>query len=144
MLLLSRKIQTEKFGMFGIMHDLSSGLTFYSLERPWLDNQPFVSCIPAGTYNLVPFNSPKFGWCYAVLGLGVGLQPGEDTRTHILIHAANVMDELSGCIAVGLMLTVMQGKWAIGNSRKAVGMLDGSLAKVKDDERQLIIRDDWR
>jgi len=26
----------------------------YSLERPWVDNKPFVSCIPKGVYTLVP------------------------------------------------------------------------------------------
>lgn len=144
MLLLSRKIQTEKFGMFGVMHDMLTGMQFCSLERPWLDNQPMVSCIPAGTYHLVEHDSPRFGRCYAVMGLGVGLTPGKDARTFILIHAANIVDELSGCIAVGAFHTVMQGKWAIANSRKALGLLEGSLAKVKDDERQLIIKDDWR
>lgn len=74
-------------------------LVLQTLERPWLDNEPFVSCIPQGHYLMSPWVSPKFGKCYIVDGGSVGKTSG--TRTHILFHAANWVDQLEGCIAVG-------------------------------------------
>lgn len=67
------------------------GLT---LERPWKDNAQAVSCIPAGKYKLDLTPSPKFGRrMLEVLNV-----PG---RLGIRIHAANTVDQLKGCIAVG-------------------------------------------
>ena len=38
-----------------------AGETFYSIERPWLNNAPNVSCIPVGNYDMGWRNSPRFG-----------------------------------------------------------------------------------
>lgn len=86
------------------------GEVFWTLERPWLDNQPFISCIPQGTYDLKWRQSPKFGWTWSL----------EDVpdRTYILIHSANWSRQLHGCIALGMEL--MGNEFAVGNSRKAV------------------------
>jgi len=62
------------------------------LERPWVANRANVSCIPAGTYILKRWESPTFGECLKVMNV-----PG---RTHILIHPANQVDELQGCLAI--------------------------------------------
>lgn len=74
-------------------------LELQTLERPWLGNRSFVSCIPEGHYVLSPWVSHKFGKCYIVDGGTVGRTAG--VRTHILFHAANKVSELLGCVAVG-------------------------------------------
>ena len=79
---------------------MPSGREFYTLECPWRNNEPFVSCIPDGAYLIEPWHSPKFGDCYIVSGGLVGKTQG--VRTHILFHAANKVRELQGCIALGL------------------------------------------
>jgi len=64
-----------------------------SLERPWLNNQKGVSCIPAGSYKAVRHISPKFGetfWLRDVEG-----------RAEILFHKGNIDDDSHGCILVG-------------------------------------------
>ena len=67
---------------------------FYTVERPWLDNTPNVSCIPDGTYIVGRTNSPRFGEnMWEVLDV-----PG---RTHILIHVANYPHNVKGCIGFG-------------------------------------------
>lgn len=65
----------------------------YTLELPWKDNQRRISCIPEGEYKAVKHRSPKFGnsvWIQDV-----------PNRSEILIHPANYVPQLLGCIAVG-------------------------------------------
>jgi len=72
-----------------------TGKKYATIERQWLDDKPDVSSIPLGRY-LCKFQwSEKHGKAlYHVLGV-----PG---RTVIEIHAANVYEQLLGCVAVGL------------------------------------------
>jgi len=68
----------------------------FTLELPWKDNKRRESCIPAGTYKAVKHKSPKFGnsvWIKDV-----------PNRAEILIHPANYVRQLLGCIAVGASL----------------------------------------
>ena len=55
---------------------------FYSIERPWLDNAPNISCIPEGTYETGWRESPRFGETWHI-------QSVPYLRTFILIHVAN-------------------------------------------------------
>lgn len=81
-------------GVFGEFHDDKGNFICYSLEKPWLNNEKRVSCIPAGTYICKKYLSPTKGQVYWL----------QDTlpRTMIEIHSANVHTELLGCIAPGL------------------------------------------
>lgn len=91
-----------------------SDIEFWSVERPWLDNKPNISCIPEGEYKLKWRESPKFGPTWQL----------EDVpdRTHILIHSANFAYQLQGCIALGTDL--MGDTIAVANSRKAVNLFE--------------------
>ncbi|MGB6037914.1 MAG: DUF5675 family protein [Cryomorphaceae bacterium] len=63
-----------------------------TIELPWRMNQPNVSCIPEGQYNLKARYSPRFGHCVEVSNV--------PDRSHILFHPANnALRELRGCIA---------------------------------------------
>ena len=74
----------------------------YTIELPWKNNLPRVSCIPPGRYRLAKRFSEKFGRHLQVLDV-----PG---RQWILIHPANdALLELEGCIAPVSALTG-QGK----------------------------------
>lgn len=74
-------------------------VAIHTLELPWRDNRPQLSCIPAGTYQLAWKRSPKFGMVYHVTSV-----PG---RSAVLIHPANFAGDsalgldtqLHGCIA---------------------------------------------
>lgn len=79
---------------------MPSGREFYTLEPPWRNNKPFVSCIPDGAYLIESWESPTHGKCYIVSGGTVGKTEGN--RTYILFHPANKVHELQGCIALGL------------------------------------------
>lgn len=82
----------------------------FTLELPWLNNQPDQSCVPCGSYALMPYYSPKHGrwtWCPHNPALGIYawpslIPPGANGRSCIEIHSANQAWQLEGCIAVGL------------------------------------------
>ena len=91
---------------------LSAGsLKLFTLEDRWNDNKPFASCIPAGEYQLLPFDSAKHPACWVMLNpaLNIYRQPGDippgkkgEARFACLIHAGNWETDVEGCIAVGL------------------------------------------
>lgn len=65
----------------------------FTLELPWRDNRQNVSCIPLGRYKVKKRISHKYGEHLHILGV-----PG---RSWILIHEANFVTQLRGCVAVG-------------------------------------------
>jgi hypothetical protein len=91
-----------------------------TLELAWKDNAPQVSCIPTGTYNVIPHVSPTFGECYWVQDV--------PNRSQILIQLANYASsskkhrtDLKGCIALGYNYADLNkdGVIEITNSRVA-------------------------
>lgn len=96
----------------------------YTIERPYLDNKPFISCIPDGEYIIKPCKSPKFGTTYYVESMDevngipvVGYQVG--SRTHILFHKGNTINDSTGCIILGRECGVIEGKRAVLDSKNA-------------------------
>jgi len=109
---------------------------WYSVERQWSNNAPFVSCIPPGLYDLVPHDSPRWGETVAVVGPGVSVNKDGAHRYGILIHPANTANELQGCIALGKSLGYVSGSWAVLDSRNSVA----AALKVLRGGAQLEIR----
>lgn len=80
----------------------AGALALHTIEPPWRDNRPNRSCIPVGSYEVVPHRSPRYGACYLVSGVA--------GRSHILIHAGNVGGDRDlgwhthtlGCLLPGL------------------------------------------
>lgn len=66
-----------------------------TLELPWKDNKRSVSCIPEGDYIMVKeATSPLHPYPhFRILNV--------HGRTGILVHIANYVSDLKGCIAVG-------------------------------------------
>ena len=111
----------EDAGMWGKLLCKEAGLELLTLERPWLGNQNNISCIPAGTYNVLATQSVRFGrLMYLVKDV--------PDRAGIRIHPANLPSELQGCIALGTDIgrTAAKGKMLL-NSRAAVGRLESLL-----------------
>lgn len=115
---ISREASTQN-GTFGIV-TLPDGSKMHSLELPWKDNEPRVSCIPPGTYPCAIKNSPKFGTVYRVNDV-----PG---RSEILFHAGNSAGDASrglkadslGCILLGYGRSRRGNQDIITDSRSAV------------------------
>lgn len=81
----------------------------YTIELPWRENLPKVSCVPQGRYELKRRYSPRFKAHLWVCGV-----PG---RSLILLHPANdALKELEGCIAP---VSILCGEGRGLESRKA-------------------------
>lgn len=104
------------FGTFGRLS--IAGETVYTVERAWLGNEPFVSCIPEGVYRC------RSRWYYKgdYEAIEITQVP---RRSAILIHKANWPRQLAGCVAPNAWLAPgdescpMRGV----NSREAFAML---------------------
>lgn len=69
---------------------LPDGSEIETLERPWVRNKSFISCIPEGEYKVNRDHTGKHKF--------YRLEHVED-RTDIEIHPASVVTQLQGCIA---------------------------------------------
>ncbi len=91
----------------------------WTVEREWLDNERFKSCIPEGEYEVGPRTSSRFGAVMEVMNV--------PNRTDILFHAANWPSSLQGCISPGLGFGFLPsgGQFcpAVLSSRRAMGKL---------------------
>lgn len=111
-------------GTFSTLHRADGSQVCCMVERPFLNNRPRKSCVLEGTYTLYPHQSPKFGACYALEAGFLGVtRNGPSIRTHILIHKANRVSELQGCLAPGVDFGLVGDEWAVVNSTAAFNNL---------------------
>ena len=84
----------------------------HTLELPWRDNKRTVSCIPTGVYQVYPHVSPSLGKCWKLQDV--------PERDDILIHSGNTVEDIRGCILLGLSAAPMAGDPAVTKSRGAI------------------------
>lgn len=84
----------------------------YTLELPWKDNRPNISCIPTGVYRGGPHNGARFKDVFALQDV-----PG---RAAILIHAGNRTADIQGCILPGMAAGTMHNEPAVLESQAAM------------------------
>jgi hypothetical protein len=113
-----------KLVRYGFFKDRTMGrltygdLVFWTVEKPWQQNTPFVSCIPAGKYVVEKGRSPRFGD-------GIWQVKDVPNRTHILFHVGNYASDVVGCIAVGS--GVMPNIAGVSSSKKAMEKFSSAL-----------------
>lgn len=96
---------------------------FMGIEKPWRDNAPFVSCIPAGIYTLVPYSSNKYPDVYAFEGGSVSIKETPPAKRYkCLIHVANWGRQVQGCLGLGLA-ELKGGELGVSRSRDAISEL---------------------
>lgn len=93
------------------------GETFATLELPWRNNRPNVSCIPNGFYNAALRWSSKYKEHVYIDHV--------PNRSMILIHNGNYPHQTKGCILVGERFADIDndGKLEVVNSRAALAKL---------------------
>lgn len=111
------RIRRFPAGVIGVM-SIHNTLV-YSVEKPWMDNAPNISCIPIGSYLCRMIDSPKFGKVYEVTNVPL--------RSHILIHPSNFASQLKGCIGLGLELAGGLHQNGVLQSQKAVHLLEDEM-----------------
>ncbi len=104
-------------GVISDFYDSEKEHLLFTIERPWKNNEPYVSCIPAAIYACQ--RSTYYG------GDGVGGKPdypcfelqNVPNRTQIKFHIANYPHDVNGCIGVGM--TRADAYPAVWKSRQA-------------------------
>lgn len=100
-----------------------------TIELPWKDNQPRISCIPEGSYRLRKRHSRKFRSHLMLLNV--------PDRSLILIHPANhAATELFGCIAP---VTAIAGEGSGTASRQAFRVLKDLVTKALDRGEDVVL-----
>lgn len=108
---LLERFESGEDGTFGRL--IVSGISFFTLERPWKDNEPNVSCIPLGKYQ------GTWSWSPALKRFAYLIHPVEK-RSGIRVHSANVASQIQGCIALGEARGWIDGHKAILLSAPAI------------------------
>lgn len=122
-----------------------NGKKWPSIERPWVPDQlgkggsKGRSCVPVGEYQLLPHDTEAHPHVWAMVNpaLDVYHYPGEVpvaklgyARTAVLIHVANYVHELRGCIAIGKTRARVGDQWMVRNSRDAINELRSAATGV--------------
>lgn len=93
MIELLRLEQTHK-GTIGVLR-VNGVFVCCTLELPWKDNTPNVSCFPTGMYEVHLEYSHRYNRkLWEVKGV--------EGRSEIKFHIANFLTDLRGCVGVGL------------------------------------------
>ena len=100
-----------------------------TVELPWRDNRPRVSCIPEGKYRLRKRISPKFKEHFEVMDV--------KDRRFILFHPGNdAGKELRGCIAP-VMIHTGEGKGSL--SKIALERMKDRLYPLMENGHTIIL-----
>ncbi|MDE2233673.1 MAG: hypothetical protein KGJ90_06250 [Patescibacteria group bacterium] len=86
-----------------------------------MDNQPKISCIPKGSYQVTRYNSPSKGEDFLLHDV--------PDRSMIELHVGNTVDNTEGCILVGRVYGILDGKRAVLHS---IPTLQTLLAELPD------------
>lgn len=122
MLRLLRLVRTENHTS-GILFQNDDFLA-YTLERPWVDNERNISCIPWGWYLCNKHISPRFGETLHVNPVA--------RRAGIIFHGGNTTKDTQGCILLGLDTT-----WK-GTVRRSTDALWVFREKIKDIDKVVL------
>lgn len=95
------KSQSGTHGTFELGGDL-----WHSLEREDLSNTPFKSCVPLGSYDLLPFDSPTYGPCFIMVNEDLNVYPYKHSPRRpesgrylcLFVHRGNYARNFVGCV----------------------------------------------
>lgn len=121
-----KRLQSGPMGTFGELC-FGDDVLCKTCELPWNNNLPRKSCIPPGVYPVIPHTGPVWQDVWEII------VPG---RTAILIHAANLPEQVEGCVAVGSVFGDIDGKPAVLGSRAALD----KLRKILPNKFTLIVK----
>ena len=122
--MILRRYGSTPDGTFGELH--ADSFAFYTVEKPWRDNKPNISCVPCGKYRLVWMKTTtkvpaQFdGHTWYLVGDTVGIDDPDKARSRCAIHIGNIEENVEGCIAPGLRRGWMDNGWAVAASTDAM------------------------
>lgn len=109
-------------------------LKLCTIERPWIEGigkggAKGISCVPKGLYQLVKHDSEAHPETWALVNEALDVIHWPDSarphaRTAVLIHSANTVAEIRGCLAPGTRAgKTERGEHAVFNSRQAMSLI---------------------
>jgi len=119
-------------------------LTLCTIERPWIASDESrggtkgISCVPKGVYRLVPHDSEAHPETWALVNPDLdvvhypGDSPNPNARTAVLIHSANRVEELRGCIAPGTRSIKDARGFAVESSRMAMNLIRQRMSPLQE------------
>jgi hypothetical protein len=121
-------------GTFGKLELSPEDWACYTVERPWKNNSPNISCIPEGVYRIFRSEYHRGGYpCFEVEGVAY--------RSLIKIHKANWPTDVEGCIGVGREITALKksGDIAFAVSGSAITFSDfmGRMSGIDEAELRI-------
>lgn len=119
-----------------------------TMERPWIaantpGGKPYESCVPAGVYKLRPHIRGDGKEVVALVNPALGVyyleddMPGEGGRFLILIHIANWVEDVVGCIGPGLWKQDSTKGRMVSSSKSAMKKI---MEYIDGDEAEIEIR----
>lgn len=134
---------------------MAGDIELQSIERPWITSsswpsgKPNVSCVPYGTYELVPHSGTKFEDTVALVNHELGVYHFREScklssdRYQILIHVGNWAEDGEGCVMLGTS-TAVRSKTkqpGVGHSRDAMKIFkrfikDYTRIEIKPERRE--------
>ncbi len=126
-----------------------------TIERPWVPvdvpgGKPFESCVPDGEYRLDPWTRPDESEVYILSNPDLGVyrleedRPRDEGRYLVLIHVANFVRNVVGCVGPGTRRVIMKDKKtgtyerAVASSGEAMRILRSYLGR--EETHTLTIR----
>lgn len=129
-IVIHRVTQIEA-GTFGLLMVDTTLPICNTLELPWLNNKPFLSCPPLGSWVMNRFQSPKYGDVFEIICKG---------RDKLLLHWGNtVVDnpnteknekQSDGCVILGEGIDPVNDGYGVTNSKAAFQEFMGRLKGV--------------
>lgn len=114
------RLRQSNQGTEGFLTVPEIGFACFTLELPWRENRPSVSCIPAGIYPMT-WRATDRRATYHIREV--------PNRTYILIHSGNYAGDVlkgfkthvEGCVLLGGRMGWLNGQRAVLVSRATVG-----------------------
>ena len=126
-------------GTFGELH-IDGEFFCYTVEKPWKDNERFISCVPDGKYILTRYDSDRYGDTFCLVN------PDNDVYMHdtgrgryaCLVHTANFASDVMGCIGLGESLAssynndISDNSWMVTRSKDTVNKFLDMFSRVDE------------
>lgn len=115
-----------------------AGKRFFTMERPWIPDPvgkagvKYRSCICEGTFRVTPFTRPSGEKAFRISNPSLDVYEDpfqvprgkeDSARTLVLIHAANYVFDVIGCIGPGMERTKTLKGWMVTSSREAMNQI---------------------
>lgn len=141
-LLLERFADHISLGCPGIL-TLDGEYLGTTMEQIYADNKPYISCVPRGTYKLVPHHSKKYGDVFMMVNPELNVYAFKDDRIDdtdrfkcYFTHRGSYHKDFKGCVGVGRLYTLIGYQMGVNDTRdtsKAVNkrVLDEGITELE-------------